>query len=121
MMSGIGVGMSNGSAAAGMSAGTAPAMSAEQMTALLDETIAALTKLDTTRLEAMAAAVETKVGAGELAAMLLPDRTMWEQELSRITARHRLLGKVLENTGANLRVLEGLNRRNRIGEQTWAR
>ena len=116
------IGMSNLNTAAAMGAGPAAmTMSAAEMTALLDETIAALTKLDTTRLEEIAAAVEAKLGAGELEAMLLPDRTMWEQELSRITARHRLLGKVLENTGVNLRVLEGLNRRNRIGEQTWVR
>ncbi len=116
------VGMSNPSAAAATNAGRATAsMTAEQMSALLDETIAALTKLDTVRLEEIAGAVEAKLGASELQTMLLPDRAMWEQELSRITARHRLLGKVLENTSVNLRVLEGLSRRNRIGEQTWVR
>lgn len=114
------VGMSNLNTAA-MGAEMTRAMTAQETTALLDETIASLTKLDTARLEELVSAVETTLGAGQLQAMLLPDRTLWEQELSRITSRHRLLGKVLETTGVNLRVLEGLNRRNRIGEQTWER
>jgi hypothetical protein len=95
-------------------------MTVERLALVLHDTIDGLTALDAERLEKLERELAAEAAAGSDS--LFAERDARKEDALRVVmATHRLLGSLLASTAVNLSVLEGLRRRNDLGDGRWGR
>ncbi len=100
---------------------TATVTKASDLNAALENAIAALTRFDADKLEAIEGTVSAFFASNDFRTLFPAEDAERQSNLDRIVANHRLLGTLLASTSLNLNVLERLHSRNSIGETSWVR
>lgn len=95
-------------------------MTMERLADVLRNAVDGLTTFDADRLEAIERELTAET-AGEAGSLFAERDARKEEALRAVMATHRLLGSLLASTAVNLSVLEGLRRRNDVGDGRWAR
>lgn len=95
-------------------------MTMERLADVLRNAVDGLTTFDADRLETIERELTNETAGGTEALFAGRDAAK-DDALRAVMATHRLLGSLLASTAVNLSVLEGLRRRNDVGDGRWAR